>query len=171
MTYSMRPVRRTLQSSHQDIYIVYSVILIRSNNKYELYNPVRGISVCIEIYSDVPMSNLLAASHCLPTEPIHKPVTDKGFFQRYLRIQSRSMQCEKHEGELDRGHAMASERELKRGESVKNELCKIRNEWIRTGLRLSRTGSACGGFQAGELRVTTDNCWVGAEEFWRALSI
>ena len=116
LTYSMRPVRRTLQSSHQDICIVHSVIFIRSNSKYELYNSVCGIGVCIEIYSNAPMSNLLAAIHCLPTEPIHKPVADKGFFQRYLRIQSRSMQHEKHEGELDRGHAVASERIEKRGE-------------------------------------------------------
>ena len=82
----MRPIRLTARSSHQDICIVHSAIVIRSNNKYELYNSVRDIGVCIEIYSDTPMSNLLAASHGLPTEPIHKPLTDKGFFQRYLRI-------------------------------------------------------------------------------------
>jgi len=67
-----------------------------SNDKYGLYNSICGISVCKEIYSRAPMSNLLAGNDCLPTEPIHKPLTDKGLSQRYLRIQSRSMQREEH---------------------------------------------------------------------------
>lgn len=67
-------------------------MFIWSNDKYELDNSICGISVRKEIYSEAPMSNLLAANNCLPTEPIHKPLSDKGLSQRYLRIQSRSMQ-------------------------------------------------------------------------------
>jgi hypothetical protein len=37
-------------------------MFIDFNDKYELYNSIRGIGVCKEIYSDVQLSNFLAAN-------------------------------------------------------------------------------------------------------------
>lgn len=98
--YSMIPIRRTEQSFHQRICIVHSVMFIDSNDKYELHNSTRKIRVCKEICSDARMSNLLTVGISLPTESVHKLLSDKRLSQRYLRVQPRSMQREEHESEL-----------------------------------------------------------------------
>lgn len=73
----MIPIRRIEQSSRQRICIIHSVVSMDFNSKYELHNPTRGIRVCKEICSDARMSNLLTANVSLPTESVHKPLSDK----------------------------------------------------------------------------------------------
>ena len=49
VTYSKTSVLRTEQSFHRCICVVHSVMIINFNNKYTLYNSIRGIGVRKEI--------------------------------------------------------------------------------------------------------------------------